>query len=448
MNCQEMYKAKLMSADQAAALVRDGDWVDYGWCVATCKDFDVALAKRMPFLNDIKLRGGILLHTPEVFKIENAKDHFSWNSWHLAGIERKYYKEGFVYYSPIRYSELPRYYYESENPLHIAVMMVAPMDKHGYFNFGPSASHMMAVCETADIVIVEVNENMPRCLGGFSEGIHVSQVTGIIEGSNDPIDTLAPSPGPTEVDKAVAQTVVQHIPNGATIQLGIGSMPNTIGSLIVDSDLKDLGVHSEMYVDSYVDMTLAGKITGKYKEIDRGRQTYAFGMGSKRMYDFLDDNPTCMSAPVSYVNDIRTISSFNNLISINNAIDIDLNGQVNAESAGIRPISGAGGSQDFVLGAYLAKGGKSFMCLSSTFMNKKTGKVESRIRPKFDDGSIITNTRTNVDYVVTEYGMVHLKGTTAWERAEKLISIAHPDFRQQLIEDAEKMGLWRKRNLK
>ena len=223
-----------------------------------------------------------------------------------------------------------------------------------------------------------------------------------------------------------------------TAQLG------AIGAMIAESDLKDLGVHTEMYVDSFVDMAKAGRITGRCKNIDNGRQVYAFGAGTQKMYDYLDNNPECMSVPVDYTNDVRVISSLDNFISINNAIDVDLYGQVNAESSGTRAISGAGGQLDFVLGAYLSKGGKSFICLSSTFFNKKTGQNESRIRPTLHPGSVVTDTRANTDYLVTEYGVARLKGLTAWERAEALINIAHPDFREQLIADAEKMGLWRK----
>ena len=320
------------------------------------------------------------------------------------------------------------------------------MDSHGYFNLGPCASHLADAARKADKVFVEINRNMPVCLGGYDNCLHISQIDGIIEGGNPPIDQLGGGGAPTEVDQAVAKLVVEQIPNGACLQLGIGGMPNAIGAMIAESDLKDLGVHTEMYVDSFVDMALAGRITGRCKNVDTGRQTYAFGAGTQKMYDYLDNNPECMSAPVEYTNDVRVISSLDNFISINNAIDVDLYGQVNAESSGIRPISGAGGQLDFVLGAYLSKGGKSFICLSSTFMNKKTGKLESRIRPTLHPGSIVTDTRANTDYLVTEYGMARLKGLTAWERAEALIGIAHPDFREELIAEAEKMGLWRKSN--
>lgn len=445
MDFSQEYREKLVSADEAVKIVKSGDWVDYGWCVGTPEALDQALAKRTDELFDVKLRGGILLKLPAVFEREDAPEHFSWNSWHMGGIERKLIARGCAYYSPIRYSELPRYYRENIKPDNVAMFQVAPMDSHGFFNFGPSASHMMAVCETASRVIVEVNENMPRCLGGFEEGIHISRVDYIVEGSNPPIRELGGGGAATEVDQAVAKLIVEEIPNGACLQLGIGGMPNAVGSLIAESDLKDLGVHTEMYVDAFVDIARAGKITGSRKNIDRFRQTFAFGAGTKKMYDYLHENPEVMSAPVDYTNDVRQISALDNFISINNAVDVDLFGQVNAESAGTKQISGAGGQQDFVLGAYLSKGGKSFICVSSTFTTK-TGELKSRIVPTLTNGSIVTDTRPNTHYLVTEYGKVCLKGLSAWERAEAIISIAHPKFRDELIQEAEKMHIWRRSN--
>ena len=445
MDFTEEYRQKLVSADEAVKVIKSGDWVDYGWCTNTVDALDKALAKRTDELKDVNLRGGILLKPLAVFEREDAGEHFTWNSWHMGGYERKLISRGCSFYAPIRYSELPRYYRDLDCPDDVAMFQVAPMDKHGYFNFGPSASHLGAMCETAKHIIVEVNENMPRCLGGTECGIHISQVDAIVEGDNPPIGELGAGGPATEVDKKVAQLIVEQIPNGACLQLGIGGMPNAVGSLIAESDLKDLGVHTEMYVDAFVDIAKAGKITGACKNIDRYRQVYAFAAGTKKMYDYMDDNPELMSAPVDYTNGITSIAALDNFISINNCVDIDLFGQISSESSGIKQISGAGGQLDFVMGAYLSKGGKSFICCSSTFTDKQ-GKVHSRIRPTLENGSIVTDTRANTHYVVTEYGMVNLKGLSTWQKAEALISIAHPDFRDELIAEAEKMHIWRRSN--
>ncbi len=440
----DMYRSKLTTADEAVKVIKSGDWVDYGFCNTHPHVLDEALARRAPELEDVKVRGGIALWKPAIFDIEEPAKHIIYNSHHTGGFERKHIDTGACFYEPMRYSELPRYYYDHINPPDVALIQVGPMDKHGYFNFGVSASHMKAICDTAKIVIVEVNQNMPRCLGGFGESVHISDVDMIVEGRNDPMGQLLSAP-PTEIDKAVAKQVVERIPNGACLQLGIGGMPNAVGMLLCESDLRDMSVHTEMYVEAFVDLSLCGKISGANKSIDHGRQTYSFAAGSQRVYDFLDDNRMCMAAPVSYVNDIRTIAAIDNFMSINNAVDIDLYGQVSSETSGIRHISGAGGQQDFVLGAYLSNGGKSFICLSSTF-KKKDGTLASRIRPTLAEGSIVTDTRVNTMYVVTEYGCVNLKGLSSWERAEALISIAHPDFRDELIQAAQKQKIWHPSN--
>ena len=433
MDYQKMYQEKLTTAEEAVKAVKSGDWVDYGW------------SARSEELYDVKLRGGVTLWVPEIAKVPDAGKHFTWNSWHCTGADRKVIESGMGYFNPMRYSELPRFYRENLPPVDVAMLQVTPMDEHGNFNFGLEASATADMLAKAKCIIVEVNRNLPWVYGLKGTEVNIKDVAMVVEGDNPPVAELPGAGAPTEVDKAVANLVVKEIPDGACLQLGIGGMPNTIGSMIAQSDLKDLSVHTEMYVDGFVDIALAGKITGKCKRLDKGRQVYAFAAGTKKLYDYVDRNSAVMAAPVDYTNDVHVVSQIDNFVSINNAIDCDLFGQINAESAGIKHISGTGGQLDFMLGAYLSKGGKSFICMSST-VKGKDGTVKSRIVPTLTPGSIATDPRSCTQYVVTEYGMVNLKGLSTWERAEALISIAHPDFREELIAEAEKMHIWRRSN--
>ena len=444
MDYQAMYQQKLTTAEEAVKVVKSGDWVDYGWCTNHPIALDKALAARKDELRDVKVRGGVTMWMPEIAKAEDAGEHFTWNSWHCSGIDRKIMTKGMGFFSPMRYSELPRFYRENLT-VDVAMLQVTPMDSHGNFSCALAASHLADMLEKAKVIILEVNKNMPWVYGLTGCEINIKDVDYVVEGDNPEVAQLGGGGEPTAVDKAVAELIVPQIPNGACLQLGIGGMPNTIGAMIAQSDLKDLGVHTEMYVDGFVDMAMAGKLTGKNKALDKGRQVYAFAAGSKKLYDYVDRNPDVMAAPVDYTNDVRVLAQLDNFISINNAIDMDLFGQVNAESAGLKHISGTGGQLDFVMGAYLSKGGKSFICMSST-VTGKDGTVKSRIVPTLTPGSICTDPRSCVHYIVTEYGMVNLKGLSTWERAEALISIAHPDFREQLIQDAEKMHIWRRSN--
>ncbi len=444
MDYQAMYQQKLTTPEEAVKVVKSGDWVDYTWCTNHPVALDKALAARKDELHDVKVRGGVTMWMPEIAKADDAGDHFTWHSWHCSGVDRKIIKKGMGYFSPMRYSELPRFYRENLDPVDVVFTQVPPMDEHGNFSFSLAPSHLYDMCARAKHIVVEVNKNLPPVYGLYKAELNIADVTYVVEGNNPSIPELGSVP-PTDVDRTVANLIVPEIPNGACLQLGIGGMPNTIGAMIAQSDLKDLSVHTEMYVDGFVDIAAAGKITGRHKNLDKGRQVFAFAAGTQKLYDYVNRNPDVMGAPVDYTNDVRVIGQIDNFISINNAVDLDLFGQVNAESAGIKHISGTGGQLDFVMGAYLSKGGKSFICLSST-VTGKDGSVKSRIVPTLTPGSIATDPRSCVHYIVTEYGMVNLKGLSTWQRAEALISIAHPDFREQLIQDAEKMHIWRRSN--
>ncbi|WP_269719620.1 acetyl-CoA hydrolase/transferase family protein [Desulforapulum autotrophicum] len=361
----------------------------------------------------------------------------------LSSGDRSSHDQDNCYYIPFIYNEGPGHY-SGNLKTDVCMLQTTPMDIHGRFNFGIANSFQRAIINNAKTVIVEINTSLPTCLGGMNESVHISDVDYVVETDNEPIMTMA-SPMITGVDRKVARLIVEEIRSGACIQLGIGSLPNAVGAMIAQSDLTDLGVHTEMLADSYLEMFEAGKITNHKKALDTGKFVYTFALGSQRLYDFIDNNPGCASCSVDYTNSLRNISANDNVISINNAIEVDLYGQVSSESAGYRQITGTGGQFDFAYGAYHSKGGKSFICLSSTIIDN-TGKLQSRIRPVFDPGSIVTLPRTITHYVVTEYGRVCLKGKSTWERAEALISIAHPAFRDELIKAAEHMKIWNKGN--
>ncbi|NLN87939.1 MAG: butyryl-CoA:acetate CoA-transferase [Syntrophomonadaceae bacterium] len=443
MDPREMYQRKLILASVAAGIVNSGDWIDYGVGASHPVAFDQALAARARDLRDVKIRGAFTLWMPAIFQVEDPGEHFCWNSWHYTAVDRKILDMGCGFHSPMSFFELPRYYAENLDPVSVAVCQVAPMDGDGYFSFGTSPSYQAAVFAQSEIRIVEVNNNMPRTRGSSNVAIHISQVDFVIEGPNGDLAEIEPSE-PDNVDRRVANLILEEIPDGACLQLGIGRMPNAVGSLIADSDLKDLGVHTETYVNAYMDIASRGKINGLKKSIDRGRQVFSYVLGSRQLYEFVNENPDLMATTIDYSNDPRVIAQLDNFISINNAVEIDLFGQVSAESNGLKQISGTGGYLGFVMGAYWSKGGKSIVCLASTYGRGQ--QTKSRVVSTLSQGTITTGHRTLAHWVVTEFGKANLKGMSTWQRAETLIGLSHPDYRQDLISDADRMGIWRRSN--
>ena len=262
MDFQALYQSKLTTAAEAAKLVKSGDWVDYTWCTNHPVELDKALAARQNELEDVKVRGGVTMWMPEIAKADDAGEHFAWHSWHCSGIDRKIIAKGMGWFSPMRYSELPRFYRENLDPVDVVFTQVPPMDEHGNFSFSLAPSHLYDMCARAKHIVVEVNKNLPPVYGLYKAELNIADVTYVVEGNNPSIPELGSVP-PTDVDRTVANLIVPEIPNGACLQLGIGGMPNTVGALIAESDLKDLGVHTEMYVDAFVDIAKAGKINGK-----------------------------------------------------------------------------------------------------------------------------------------------------------------------------------------
>ncbi|MBQ9579931.1 MAG: butyryl-CoA:acetate CoA-transferase, partial [Lachnospiraceae bacterium] len=288
---------------------------------------------------------------------------------------------------------------------------------------------------------VEVNEHLPKVRGGYDECIHISEVDFIVEGEHDNFPDIHGAE-PTETDIKIAEHILPYIVDGATLQLGIGSIPNAVGEIIAKSDLKDLGMHTELCSDAFLSLYMSGKLTNKKKKIDKGKGVYGCAVGSRDLYNWLDDNPGVMAYPLEYVNRPGVIEQIDHMVSINSCVSVDLYGQVAAESSGARQISGTGGQLDFLIGASASSGGKAFICMSSIYVDKE-GMTHSTITPQFN-GDIITSPRSQIYFLATEYGVVNLEGLSTWERAEKIISIAHPAFRDNLIKEAEARKIWRK----
>ncbi|MCQ2559424.1 MAG: butyryl-CoA:acetate CoA-transferase [Clostridia bacterium] len=438
------YKNKLVSPAQAAQAVKSGDWVDFSHFTCTPKAFNEALAERAEELTDVKIRGLYASRPSKIVEVDPNQEHFIYNNFFFSGHDRTMHDQSLCYHISYPYGEISQAIKDGLYPApDVAVMLVTPMDKHGYFNFSVSSSYEALLCQMARTVIVEVNQSIPRCLGGFGESIHISQVDYIIEGNNSSLMEL-PSKLPTEVDLAVAKLIVEEVQNGSCLQLGIGGMPNAVGNLLAESDLKDLGVHTEMFCNAFLTLYEAGKITGLRKNLDRGKMVYTFAMGDQKLYDFLNDNPAGASYAVEYSNSIEKIAANDRMIAINNAIEVDLYGQVCSEAVGARHISGVGGQYDFTCGASRSRDGKAFICISST--NNFKGQTLSRIVPNITPGTPVTLSRSLCPCIVTEYGKADLRGKTTWQRAEMLIEIAHPDFRDDLIKEAERLKIWRLSN--
>ena len=442
MTAQEEYRAKLRTPEQAVRAVKSGDWVDYTTSLGFPILLDAALAKRRDELTDVKIRGNLLFGPIQTVECDPTREHFCYNSWHCSGYERKLCDKGLCNYIPMIFRNVVPYYRHFLT-VNVAMMCVTPMDKHGYFNLSCATGVARGILEKADIVILEVNERLPKIYGGFDESIHISEVDYVVEGEHPPLPQFPIAP-PTEEDVKIADLIVPHIVDGATLQLGIGGMPNVAGARLAESDLKDLGMHTELCGDAYYELYKAGKLTNRRKSHQRGKGVTGIVFGSQALYDWVDQNPGVVVEPLEYVNAPETIGKLDNMISINNCIAVDLYGQVCAESAGLRHISGTGGQLDYLTGAAMSKGGKAFICMTSSFVDK-TGVRRSRVLPHFG-GDIVTDPRSQAYYIVTEYGAVNLAGRSTWERAELLVSIAHPDFREDLIAAAEDQKIWRRSN--
>ena len=440
---EDAYRQKLTTPEEAVKVVKDGDWVDYSQDMMFPIALDRALSKRVGEVHDVKLRNAISRVPVQVVENDPEQESFTYNVWHCSGLDRKYLDRHMAYHEPMLFRDCAAYYNKGLAPVDVAMITVAPMDSHGNFSYGIVNCCTQALINAAKTVIVEVCEDMPVVYGLADDHINIDDVDYIVERS-EPIPE-SPKPTASDLDRQIAQNIFPYLVYGMTLQLGIGGMPNALGSLIADSDLKDLAMHTELMSDGYLDLYLAGKITNKKKTLNRNKGVFSICSGTHDLYRFLDHNQDILSAPMAYVNDVRTVAQLDNFISINGCIAVDLYGQVCSETAGTRQISGTGGQLDFVTGAFMNPNGKAFLALPSSRVDKQ-GVRHSNIKAKFTGGDVITTPRTQAPYMVTEYGVANLSGQTTWQRAEALISIAHPDFRDELIKAAEEQRIWRKSN--
>lgn len=424
--------AARITVEEAAALVTSGMWLDYGGGLLVSNQFDDALAARAGELHDVKIRSAIVMKPLATYELDPEGRSFHHFSWHMGGYDRRKSDLGRCHYIPCNLGEIPDYYRRFLTPVDIAILRVAPRDANGFFNFGPLNIWYRAVVEAARTVIVVESERLPF-VDGVANGLHESEVDYVIPGDQAPLAELPNAP-PSEADRAVARLIAAEVEDGSCLQIGIGAMPNAVCSLLAESGLKDLGVHTEMMTDGILDLHLAGRVTGLRKQIDPGKIIFSFALGSQRLYDALHRNPVMHSHPVEYTNDHGVIASNHKVVAINNTTQMDLQGQAASESDGNRHLTGTGGQLQFVRAAYASRGGKSIICLSSTYERK--GQRRSRIVFNLTPGNIVTVPRTDMMYVATEYGIVNLKGKSVPERARAMISLAHPDFREELERQA------------
>ena len=430
-------KGKFVTADVAAKAVRSGDWVDYGFGGGFPELMDKAIAARKEELKDVKVRGGLVIRPRiEVVECDPEQSAFHYYSWHIGDYERKLQSRGLVQFMPMILRFLPdlyRYHIRCD----VACVPVSKPDAQGYCGLGISNYAWRTIFENARTVIFEINEHLPTLHGvDGSHRVHLSEADFIVEGEHEPLP-LRTYKDPTDIDIAIAKNVLAEIPDGATLSLGVGGVPFTVAKMLAESDLKDLGCWTGTISDAYLDLYKAGKLTNKRKEIDNGFSTWNLAMGSQELYDWLQNEPHLFHpGDVDYVHSPERMSKLSNFVGIMGGVQLDLMGQENAESAGRRQLSGIGGQLDFLEGAYRSKGGKGFICLNSARKDKE-GNLKSNIVPFIPGGSVVSGPRTMIQYVATEYGVAKLSGLSLRERAEAMISVAHPAFREELAKYAQ-----------
>lgn len=433
MSFQEIYRAKCCTAEEAVQFVKPGDAI----ILPINPGEPPALLQALP--TNHRLRGNNLYRMLPGYPVLNIdQERVKQISKFLSPFDRKAYSEGIVELLPNHLSDIPSLLkLETEPSKRVIMAAVSPMDEEGYFSLGTSTSYIGPLLEDTQTIILEVNKHMPRTFGEQNR-IHITQVSALIE-NNFELPSVS-SPILSHKDMKIGQTIAELIHNGDTIQIGFGSMPNAVIEYLKEH--RDLGIHTEMLPDNVVDLYENGVITNMNKKIFKGKTTATFALGSRKLYDFMDNNKDILMLPCNISNDPRTISQLDNLISINSTVEIDFFGQCNSEMVNGKYYSSTGGQADFSKGVRMTENGRGIICLYSTTKNDSISKIVSAL----PQGAVVTTSKNDVDIVVTEYGKAELKGKTVQARTEALIKIAHPKFRDQLTFEAIKRGFLFQKN--
>lgn len=430
MSAKSLYQQKRMSAADAVRVVRNGDTIVVPTAVGEPPALLTALSEQRRDFRDVRVAQILAVRKFGYIDPETV-EHVRHEAYFFSGATRAGGQDGWVDYTPAYFSELPSLIRSNLIPADVVFSLASPMDEHGYFSLALAADYTMAAIEKARVVVLEVNPNVPFANGDCH--IHISQVAALCESEDPILEVGLPKIGP--VQEAIGKYVADMIPDGATLQIGYGGIPDAVVMQLTDKH--DLGIHTEMVGDGIMTLVEAGVVTNRKKNYHPGKMLATFALGSKKLYQFMHRNPALEMHPVEFTNDPYLAGKNDNLHAINATMQIDFMGQCGSESLGFAPYSGTGGQSDFVRAANRSNGGKAFIVLPSTAKNDTI----SRIVPTLSPGTHVSTSKNDINYVVTEFGVAQLRGKTARQRCEALIGIAHPNFQSELREMAKKMKL-------
>jgi acetyl-CoA hydrolase len=434
MSWQSIYQSRVTTPDEAVKVVQSGNRIFLTGNVSVPKTALAALVRRAPELHDVEICQALTVG-PADYVAPEMEGHLRVNTMFISANVRKAVQDGRADFTPVLLSEFPLLFKNHVLPVDVAMIHVSPPDEHGFCSLGVEVGLTKSAAEAARLIIAEVNEQMPRTLG--DSFIHVSRLNHIIPVDYPISEMHMAEEGDSEITEKIAGYCAELIPDGATMQMGIGAIPDAVLKYLFHK--KDLGIHSELFAEGVIDLVEAGVVTSARKSIHVGKIVAGFILGSKRLYDWVDDNPLIELHRTEYVNDPFVIAQNDRMVAINSAIEIDLTGQVCADSIGPKMYSGVGGQLDFIYGASRSKGGVPIIAMPSTSV-LRDGTVLTKITPMLKQGAGVVTTRNHIRFVVTEYGVAELYGKTIRQRAQSLINIAHPDFRDELARKASELN--------